>query len=162
MIVTLTILFKSKAYSVLWIIAGMCLILSSIFLILSCNFFSWSLDFDLSTLLSALAVFVSLGFIIWLSINTKSKSAVIVSFVTCIALSAIGISHYTLFHQEVLSTSFFGRSILSPEWFRIAILAIHCMPFIAWFGWPCRRRIISKNNISADSSSCYFSNNVEN
>ena len=129
---------KSILYSILWIVAGVALTFSTFYLTIMCNMFSWTPELNGDTLLFALATSASMVSIIWLARKTISHLTIITSLLVCVVLAILGIYGFIEFHSEALSSSFLGRRVLSPEWFRITILMIFLTPLIIWSCYPFR------------------------
>jgi len=141
-------IFHSLLYSVQWIIAGVLLFYSTLYWVLSCNLFSWEPSLDWETTLCIVATVLVEVFFFWLARKTKGYIVIIVSFLVTVVLAAIGISGFIDFHQESLgdwkSSWIFRRDALSPEWFRITVLALFLNPLILWACYPFRRLIDRK------------------
>jgi hypothetical protein len=142
-------IFHSLLYSVLWIIAGVLLFYSTIFIGAYCNLFTWSPSLDWEIVLSVAATMLIEVFIFWLAKRTQGYVTGIVSLLVCIALVGFGIFWFSEFQKETLCGGghvFLRRQALSPEWFRITFLALFLIPLILWGCYPLRSLIKSRKS----------------
>jgi hypothetical protein len=149
-------IFHSLLYSVLWIIAGVSLCYSTLFIGVYCNFFTWSSSLDWEIVLSVATTLVIEIFFFWLAQRTKGYIAGIISLLVTLALVAVGTMWFIDFYQETLcgdGNLFFKRRALSPEWFRVTFLALFLVPLILWGYYPFRRLIKSRKTEPPSSPS---------
>lgn len=113
-----------------WIISTVILFYSFAGLQLHLNFFTWTPEFDLETMLEISTCLISLLGMWFLSRHTNNITVQIISFLICSILIPIAIC--LLFPEKLDNNMFLGRHRISPLWYRLSCCCLFMMPIIIW------------------------------
>ena len=118
-------ILKSLIFCLLWLVVSFGLFYAAVILYLSLNLFSWRPEWSPTVYV---LMFVTLAFMIGcyiLAKYTKGKIEIWFSLLAGLVMLFFGVGALYDFYSEALSTAVFGRSVLSPHWFRITCFLIY-------------------------------------
>lgn len=123
----------------MWLLAGVGLFYATMILVLSQNLFSWSPNVNIVSISALLSLLLLLITTFLLARFTKGEIEKWVALLVCLSLIGFGAVVLYDFYTEHLSGDLFGRSVLSPQWFRLGVFSIFSLPLLFLMIYPFRK-----------------------